>query len=602
LEGYDVFVIPRASYTYTEDELATLRDFVFRGGGLLVIGDYSPYLCNDLTGFAGITWTSGGIWGNTTDITPHPVTAGVSSVYLYSPSCSIFIGEAAQGLVRDSQGNIMLAVSEQVSGKVLGFTDEDSLKDYSISEEDNLRLADNMIDWLSIPILVEHDLSVSLETPTILKGGMSNLLNATVRNCGLNNETNVELQLLVNNTQVSSVVIPELPVGAVYTLNYNLSGPSARGKYNVTAYALPVPGENVTLNNVVTRILTVPYYERTYTSPQWIDGGIPMEWHADDNSWEYNLPFSFPFYGVYYDKIYISSNGLITFNWADSSWGNGLPELTSRLAIAPAWDDWTTRYPYDIYIWENSTHIGIRWYVQHLSGSAIADFEVILGGADGVIQFNYGNSSGPVSATIGISNGIDEVLAEDIAELNYVNTVVFTPPPPAPPPQRDAIAVTGLAVSPTDIYQGWIVNVDVTVANLEDAPYDLSVSLYYDDNLVTIEYVYVQPNETLNVNFQWGTIFVTASHNYTIRAEASLVPGETNTANNEWVDGSVNVRIIGDANNDGEVDIYDCILGAKAFGARSSEPEYEVFCDINQDGIVDIYDMIRFAIHYGEGY
>jgi thermitase len=597
LAKYDVFIIPQAYAPYTADELATIQDFVFGGGGLLVIGDDNPYIYSDLTGFAGITWTGGGMSGTTTDITSHPVTVGVSSVYLYAPVAMMYITGDAHDLVRDPVGEIMLAVSEVSSGKVLGFADEDSLRDYSISQEDNLRLANNMIDWLSIAIPVEHDLSVSLEAPAFLNNGTSTLLNATVRNRGLNNETNVELQLLINSTQVNSVVIPELSVGAFYTINYNLSSLSWLGKYNVTAYATPVPGENVTSNNVVTKVLMVPYYARTYTSPQWVGGGTPMEWHADDNSWEYTLPFSFPFYGVFYDEIYVSSNGLITFNWPDYDCNNGIPALASKLAIAPAWDDWTSYYPCDIYIWQNSTHIGIRWYVQSLSTGAVANFEVILGEVDGVIQFDYGYSSGPVSATLGISNGNDEVLAEDVTQLDYANTIVFTPPPPPPAD----VAVTGLSVSPTDVYQGWIVNASVTVVNLGRLPYYVIVSLYYDDNLAATEYVFLQPNETLNLNFQWVTIFVTASHNYTIKAEASIVPGETNTANNEWVDGTVNVRIIGDANNDGKVDIFDCILASSAFGASSNEPEYQVFSDVNQDGIVDIYDMLRFAIHFGEG-
>jgi subtilase family serine protease len=431
LDTYDVLIIPQATYPYTGDELTTIQDFVFSGGGLLVIGDDYPSLFSDLTRFADILWTSGGMSGITTDIVPHPVTAGVSSVYLSAPICYISVSGAAQGLVRDPAGNIMLAVSEQ-GGKVLGFADEDSLRDYSIGQADNLRLANNMMDWLSTSIPVEHDLVVSLEAPAILEAGTSVMLNATVRNRGLNSETNVELQLLINRTEVNSVVIPELPVGTFYTLSYNLSSPDLGKKFNVTAYAIPVPGETVTSNNVVMRIVTVPFYVRTYSVPQWVGGGTPMDWHADDNTWYYILPFSFPFYGVFYDSIYISSNGLITFNWPDTSYGNGISELAGKLAIAPAWDDWTTYDPFDIYIWENSTQIGIRWYARHLGSGNLADFEVILRGSDGVIQFNYGYNNGLVSATVGISNGINEVLAEDVTDLNYASTIFFTPPPASP--------------------------------------------------------------------------------------------------------------------------------------------------------------------------
>jgi hypothetical protein len=473
LYGYDVLIIPRATYGYTGDELTTIQDFVLGGGGLLVIGDYYPDSYSDLTRFADIVWTSGGESGITADIVPHPVTAGVSSVYLSSPNCLISVSGAAQGLVRDNAGNIMLAVSEQALGKVLGFTDQDSLRDYSIGQEDNLRLADNMIDWLSTIIPVEHDLSVSLEAPVILNSGTSTLLNATVRNRGLNTETDVQLYLLVNGTQIGSVVIPQLPVGAFYTLNYNFSPSGRNEKYNVTAYAPPMPNENVTTNNFVTRIITVPYYVRTYSPPQWVGGGAPMEWHADDSAWEYDLTVSFPFYDVYYDRIYISSNGLITFNGLDSSLGNSVSWLAGKLAIAPAWDDWKTYYPYDIYIWQNQTHVGIEWNVEHYGSGVVADFEVVLG-TDGVIQFNYNYNSGPVSATIGISNGIDEVLAEDVTNINYANTIVFTP---GARPKRD-IAILSVNPSTNEARPGDLVDINVVVENHGNYTEDFNVTAY----------------------------------------------------------------------------------------------------------------------------
>lgn len=152
-----------------------------------------------------------------------------------------------------------------------------------------------------------------------------------------------------------------------------------------------------------------------------------MGWHADDDSWQYELPFDFPFYGTSYRTIYISSNGLITFTGPDSSYGNSIDALFGRLAIAPAWDDWVTYSPYEIYIWQpDSSHVIIRWEAQAYGSSTVANFEAVLG-LDGVIQFNYGYNDGPISATAGISNGVDDILAEDLTNLNYINTIVFTP-------------------------------------------------------------------------------------------------------------------------------------------------------------------------------
>jgi len=254
LKDYDVFVIPQAHDNYTPSELSAIQDFVLNGGGLLVIGDDEPSIYTDLTGFAGIDWVSGGVGGVTDDITPHDVTSGVYSVYLDAPIAKMLVTVPALDLVRDPAGGIMLAISEQV-GRVIGFADEGSLWDGGITQEDNLLLANNMIDWL-IGVKYEHELIVSIEAPTFLEPSESVLLNATVYNKGLNNETNVDLFILINGTELSSAVIPELPVDSSYTLSY-LWTPVTEGTYNITAYAPPVPSENITANNVNSRYVIV---------------------------------------------------------------------------------------------------------------------------------------------------------------------------------------------------------------------------------------------------------------------------------------------------------------------------------------------------------
>lgn len=253
LADYDVFVIPQAYSFYTAGELSAIHNFVVMGGGLLVIGDDCPDIYRDLTEFAGISWVSGGVSGITKGITPHPVTQGVTSVYLSAPIAKMTVSGLAQDIVRDVAGGIMLAVSEQ-PGKVIGFADEDSLWDDGIIREDNLLLADNMIDWLTLRY--EHDLTVALDVPAFLEVGGSSLLNVTVYNKGLSNETDVELQLLINGTEVDSVVIAELLRGSSYTLSC-LWTPTIEGIYNVTAYAPPVPDENVITNNVKSLIVLV---------------------------------------------------------------------------------------------------------------------------------------------------------------------------------------------------------------------------------------------------------------------------------------------------------------------------------------------------------
>jgi PKD repeat protein len=112
----------------------------------------------------------------------------------------------------------------------------------------------NTIAWFIIRY--EHELTVSLDAPIFLEPGDSSMLNATVYNRGLSNETNVELQLLINGTIVNYVTIPDLQNGTSYPLSY-LWTPIVEATYNVTTYVQPVPEENITVNNIATKMVRV---------------------------------------------------------------------------------------------------------------------------------------------------------------------------------------------------------------------------------------------------------------------------------------------------------------------------------------------------------
>ena len=108
----------------------------------------------------------------------------------------------------------------------------------------------------STPSPIEHELATSIRAPTSLPLGISLSFNATVTNQGTSDETNVELVLLVNGTIVDSTIISILQAGDLYTLSY-LWTPTAKGTYNVTAYAHPVPGETFIENNQNAKFTTV---------------------------------------------------------------------------------------------------------------------------------------------------------------------------------------------------------------------------------------------------------------------------------------------------------------------------------------------------------
>jgi hypothetical protein len=74
----------------------------------------------------------------------------------------------------------------------------------------------------------------------------------------MNNETNVQLSILINGNVADSAMIPELLVNSAYTLSY-LWTPTIDGVHNVTAYAIPVQGESITANNLMTKMVRVGY-------------------------------------------------------------------------------------------------------------------------------------------------------------------------------------------------------------------------------------------------------------------------------------------------------------------------------------------------------
>ena len=253
LNNYDVLICAQPRVSYTSSELAAIQSFVIGGGGLLVIGDNDHPIFTSLTQFAGIEWEPGGSSGTTTDITSHPVTEGVTSAYFSSPISRLLVSGDAIILIRN-YGETLLAASETGFGRVLGIADENTIRDSEISFADNRLLAINMVSWLTVRY--PHDVLVKLDSPNYASPGEVVPINMTVWNRGTENETSLTLQLLINNSLIDTFSIPELNAGLFTKINTTWST-TTLGNYNITAYVIPVPQENVTLNNRATEIIRI---------------------------------------------------------------------------------------------------------------------------------------------------------------------------------------------------------------------------------------------------------------------------------------------------------------------------------------------------------
>ena len=165
------------------------------------------------------------------------------------------------------------------------------------------------------------------------------------------------------------------------------------------------------------------------------------------------------------------------------------------------------------------------------------------------------------------------------------------------------VAITWVETSRNFVYPGRTVDVIVVTANLGDITSTFNVTAYYDNTTIgTQTVVDLPPNKNKTLTFVWDTTGLESCNNFTISARASTVPYELNFTNNYYEDGWVKIKILGDVNNDGVVDIFDLVLAGNAYGTSAGDPRFNPEADVApRYGVVDIFDMVTIAYHYGEG-
>jgi hypothetical protein len=162
------------------------------------------------------------------------------------------------------------------------------------------------------------------------------------------------------------------------------------------------------------------------------------------------------------------------------------------------------------------------------------------------------------------------------------------------------IAVTNVTPSKTVVCQGYSAEINVTVQNQGNILQGFAVTVNYDSNSVGKKIACLSIGASANITFTWDTTDV-AKGLYTMGAEASVAPGETDTGDNSYTDGTVKVTMVGDVAPEWNlIDIVDIVTVAIVFGKQKGEPGYNPNADINGDGLIDIVDIVIIAIHFGE--
>lgn len=162
------------------------------------------------------------------------------------------------------------------------------------------------------------------------------------------------------------------------------------------------------------------------------------------------------------------------------------------------------------------------------------------------------------------------------------------------------IAVTNVTASPSETYIGRIMQITVTLDNFGNVPENFATTIYADGNNLTILNVLnLLPAETRIISYDWNTTGFAASNTpYVMKAEAEILPYEINTTNNVYVDGNVKLKLVGDVNGDGTVNIDDLIAWDAAYGSVQADPNWNAQADINGDGVVDNLDGYLILENY----
>ncbi len=181
------------------------------------------------------------------------------------------------------------------------------------------------------------------------------------------------------------------------------------------------------------------YTQTEINEPFPVAGQGKMNWNANNQYWSYDLPFSFPFFGNNYNKLYVETNGIIYLSDpGQTDYENSVNKLKTKLAIAPLWDDLHTLNGGDIFCAWEDPWLTIRWqaYTVWDSPDRPVNFAVKLN-RNGIIQFLYGSGNDHTSLikqrdkTIGISKGTGNkyilCLRNGSANLNNAKGIQFTP-------------------------------------------------------------------------------------------------------------------------------------------------------------------------------
>jgi thermitase len=627
---YDILVMADPDWDYSRSEVEFIQDWVSIGGSLLIILDAEQEWYSYVTSMDQLMAPYGvkvddpyHRWGVTRDIVDHPITMGVDAVWInYGENVSVTLPSTSLASI---EGNNVLSVCDSTG--VVVITDSNMMDNSGLGMADNKQLMLNIFTWQCRG--QKHDVAVTFQTPMAVEFGNAITLNATVRNRGCSDETDVEVSILANELPVYSYIILQLAKRATFffSLTWTLE---IEGEYNITLSALPMPEETSTADNVAVRSVMAPKAKGHI-----LFDDLHSDWHLSLNNYRgyYTWVTSLSRLGYFittssetiapsllegYDVllalrprasrpyssdeqsairnfvlgggsllVMIRNAGLTDFagiSWVH--WGSG--GATSNFTPHPVTEGVTT-----VYLWES-------FYKLQLSGPAV---DIVRNSAGttalAISEVGLGKVMAFVDGTMFADGLVDEY---DNLRLGN-NMMAWLCIHRTSDGIVHDIAVTDLAALPAETYQGWLINLSVTVTNVGNAwPEDFTVTLYCNDTPIsTLTVQDMLPDTTLTLTRTWNTAEATPG-NYLLTAVASTVPDEIDASNNQLTGCTVRIKAMGDVNGDSHVDMRDILTVCAFYGCTKNDPAWNAELDLDQNSRIDLRDIGTVCLNYGKNY
>jgi parallel beta-helix repeat protein len=272
-------------------------------------------------------------------------------------------------------------------------------------------------------------------------------------------------------------------------------------------------------------------------------------------------------YGIW--LLYSSTNTLCDNNVTDNHYGIGLEDSSNNTIYHNKFvNTLQISNNQSINIWDNSYPSGGNYWSDYTGVDLKSGLNQDQPGSDGI-----GDTSYAIDA-----NNTDRYPLMNATAIHN-------------------IAITNITTSKTIVGQGFNLYMKVEAENKGNCPETVNVTVYITTTIITQTVNLTIGTTTLT--FTWNTTGF-AKGNYTINAYAWPVPGETDTGDNSSAYGGVIiVTVPGDTDGDRDIDIYDIVRLASAYGAKRGEARFNPNCDIDSNDVINIYDVVIATSRYG---